>query len=414
MKKITFVINYFYPDLASTGQLMTELCQDLQNDFVISVIAAQPGYAGEKSKTTKKFEIEQMENMKIIRIQLPEVDKTSKWSRMKYIFSYFVLAQIALLREKNVDLIYTISQPPVLGGLIGTIGKLLKRTKHVYNIQDFNPEQAAAVSYTNNQSVFKLAKYIDKLNCRYADHIVVVGNDMSDTLINRFQNQEVPDHSVINNWTNEDEIVPLDEKDPSVYQFLKEHQLEDKFIIMYSGNIGLYYDLENIIKVTKEFESEKEIIFLFIGEGAVKKDMQKFIKENKLTNTYFLPYQPKDYIKYSLNAANVHLVVNQKGIKGVSVPSKIYGVMAAGKPILGVLEEGSEAYNLINKSNSGVVVEPNDYSGIADAIRSLYALKGQQLRHIGLNGRAYLEENLKRDISIQKYRDLLNSLVNHK
>jgi colanic acid biosynthesis glycosyl transferase WcaI len=414
MKKIIFVINYFYPDLASTGQLMTELCQDLQHDFDITVIAAQPGYAGEKVKTTEKFEFGQMENMRIIRIQLPEVDKTSKWSRMKYIFSYFVLAQIALLREKNVDLIYSISQPPVLGGLIGTIGKLVKRTKHVYNIQDFNPEQAAAVSYTNNRSIFKIAKYIDKLNCRCADHIVVVGNDMSDTLKNRFQNQEVPVHSVINNWTNEDEIVPLDVKDPSVYQFLKEHQLEDKFIIMYSGNIGLYYDLENIIKITKEFEREKEIIFLFIGEGAVKKEMQMFVEENRLTNVYFLPYQPKDFIKYSLNAADLHLVVNQKGIKGVSVPSKIYGVMAAGKPILGVLEEGSEAYNLIKKSNSGIVVEPNDYLGIADAIRSLYLLKGQQLTQLGLNGRKYLEENLKREISIQKYRDLFNLLLNNK
>ncbi|ANC78794.1 glycosyltransferase WbuB [Fictibacillus phosphorivorans] len=412
-KKLIFVINYFHPDLASTGQLMTELCQDLQHDFDITVIAAQPGYAGEKVKTKKKFEIEKMENMIVIRIQLPEVDKTSKWSRIMYIFSYFVLAQLALLKEKNVNLIYTISQPPVLGGLIGTIGKWLKKTKHVYNIQDFNPEQAAAVSYTNNHFIFILAKYIDKLNCRCADHIVVVGNDMSETLKNRFQNQKVPNHSVINNWTNEDEIVPLDEKDPTIYQFLKENQLENKFIIMYSGNIGLYYDLENIIKVTKEFESEKEIIFLFIGEGAVKKDMQKFIKENKLTNTFFLPYQPKDFIKYSLNAADVHLVVNQKGIKGVSVPSKIYGVMAAGKPILGVLEEGSEAYNLIKKSNSGIVVEPNDYSGIIDAIQQLYSLKDKQLIRLGLNGREYLEKNLKRDISIQKYRDLLNSLVNN-
>lgn len=110
-KKIVFVINYFYPDYASTGQLLTELCLNLQKDFNITVIAAQPGYAGEKSTTTKLFETDQLENIKIIRIRLPKVDKTSKVSRMRYIFSYFVLAKMALLKEKNIDAIYTISQP---------------------------------------------------------------------------------------------------------------------------------------------------------------------------------------------------------------------------------------------------------------------------------------------------------------
>src|SRR5690606_36130787 len=116
---------------------------------------------------------------------LPKVDKTSKFSRMKYIFSYFILANIALLKEKT-DIIYSISQPPILGGLIGTIGKFLKRAKHVYNIQDFNPEQAEAISYTNKQFIFNVARAIDKLNCRYADQIVVVGHDMAETLKKRF------------------------------------------------------------------------------------------------------------------------------------------------------------------------------------------------------------------------------------
>ncbi|MDP7978349.1 glycosyltransferase family 4 protein [Bacillus sp. WLY-B-L8] len=410
-KKIAFVINYFYPDFASTGQLMTELCLDLQNDFNITVIAAQPNYAGEKISTRKLFEEDCLENMKIIRIRLPEVDKTSKLSRMKYIFSYFVLANIALLREKGVDLIYTISQPPVLGGLIGTIGKFLKRTKHVYNVQDFNPEQAAAVSYTNKQSIFKIAKKIDMLNCSFADCVIVVGNDMSETLKQRFVGKKVPDYAVINNWTNEQEVVPLDKSDRNIKQFLEDNNLKDKFIIMYSGNIGLYYDLENIVKVTEHFKEYKDIAFVFIGEGAVKKHMEEFIQNNKIPNVFFLPYQPKEFIKYSLNAADVHLVVNQKGIKGVSVPSKIYGVMAAGKPILGVLEQESEAQMLIDKSNSGFVVEPQNYPEIIKVIDNLYKMDKIDLVKIGLNGRGYLEENLKREISINKYRKLLKRIM---
>lgn len=410
-KKIVFVINYFYPDFASTGQLMTELCLDLQNDFDITVIAAQPNYAGEKVSTKKIFEEDRLENMKIIRIRLPEVDKTSKLSRMKYIFSYFTLANVALLKEKDVDLIYTISQPPVLGGLIGTIGKFLKRTKHVYNVQDFNPEQAAAVSYTNKQSIFKIAKKIDMLNCNYADCVIVVGNDMSETLKRRFAGKKVPNHTVINNWTNEQEIVPLDKSNKFIKQFLTENDLEDKFIIMYSGNVGLYYDLENIVKVTDYFKGKEDLAFVFIGEGAVKKEMQEFVHNKKISNVYFLPYQPKEFIKYSLNAADVHLVVNQKGIKGVSVPSKIYGVMAAGKPILGVLEQGSEAQMLIEKSNSGIVVEPQDYERIIQTIDQFYQMEKSKIKELGSNGREYLDGNLKREISINKYRNLLNQIT---
>ncbi|MCM2535842.1 glycosyltransferase family 4 protein [Neobacillus pocheonensis] len=409
-KKIAFVINYFYPDLASTGQLMTELCQDLQNDFNITVIAAQPGYAGEKASNNKLFEEDYLEKIRIIRIRLPEVVKTSKFSRMKYIFSYFILANIALLKEKGVDIIYTISQPPVLGGLIGTIGKFLKRSKHVYNIQDFNPEQAEAISYTNKQSVFKIAKAIDKLNCRYSDLVIVVGNDMSNTLKNRFSNGEIPNHVVINNWTNEQEILPLSKNENNVQKFLNQHGLENKFIVMYSGNLGLYYDLENIIKVTEHFKNYKDLSFVFIGEGAVKNDMQSVVQREKITNVHFLPYQPKEFIKYSLNAADIHLVVNQKGIKGVSVPSKIYGVMAAGRPILGVLEKGSEAQMLIDDSNCGAVVEPQDYKAIITTIETFYNMNNQELRQLGMNGRAYLDKYLKREISINKYRDSLREV----
>lgn len=410
-KNILFVINYFYPDLASTGQLLTELCLDLQKDFNITVVAAQPGYAGEQTKTMKLFEEDYLENIKVIRIRLPKVDKTSKVSRMKYIFSYFMLANVALWKEKGVDAIYTISQPPVLGGLIGTIGKFLKRSKHIYNIQDFNPEQAAAVSYTNKQSIFKLARKVDMLSCSYSDCVIVVGNDMSETLKKRFNNEKVPHHVVINNWTNEDEILPLEKKDVNIQEFLQENDLQNKFIVMYSGNIGLYYDLENIIKVTEHFKRYNDLAFVFIGEGAVKQKMQSFVEEKEINNVHFLPYQPKEFIKYSLNAADVHLVVNQKGIKGVSVPSKIYGVMAAGKPILGVLEQGSEAQMLIAKAECGVVVEPQDYQGITEQIEYLYKLEKEKLLNLGFNGRDYLDQHLKREISINKYRETLHNVL---
>ncbi len=412
--KIVFVINYFYPDYASTGQLLTELCLYLQHDFDITVIAeCPPGYGGADAGKGRVLR-DRLENIEVVRIRLPEVDKQNKLSRIKYISTYFWFATYQLLKEKNTDFIYTISTPPVLGGLIGTIGKLLKRSKHIYNIQDFNPEQAEAVGYTDRKWIFNIARMIDNINCSLSDHVITVGKDMQETLDRRFGGRKQIANTVINNWTNEQEIVPLAKDHPRVSAFIRQHGWENKFVVMYSGNLGLYYDLENLISIVPKLKDCKDLVFAFIGEGAMKSKMQEYAAKHGLIESgqvCFLPFQPKEDLKYSLNAADVHLVVNQKGIKGVSVPSKIYGVMAAGKPVMGVLEEGSEAHRLIVESYCGKVAEPQQYDDVADRIRELYELDAFELQRVGQNGRDYLEKYLRRDVSLEKYRQLLLSMV---
>ncbi|WP_026567966.1 glycosyltransferase family 4 protein [Bacillus sp. UNC41MFS5] len=409
-KRIVFVINYFYPDVASIAQLMTDLVSDLQDEFDITVVAAQPGYAAEQSKDKKMIGTGKYGNVKVRRLKLPIVNKLSKVSRIRYILSYFLLALMATLFERKVDIIYSISQPPILGGLIGTIGKFFKRCKHIYNVQDFNPEQAAAIHYSGSKLVYQFARYVDMLNCKFADEVIVVGNDMQETLVERFKNKPVPKSSVINNWTNEKDIVPLAEDTAEVKRFREDHQLMGKFVVMYSGNLGLFYDLENIIAVAKKMNDNPDIVFVYIGEGAIKRKMEMYVHDHQLNNVLFLPYQPKEFLKYSLNAADVHLVVNQKGIKGVSVPSKIYGVMAAGKPIMGVLEQGSEGQQLISNSRCGLVVEPQDYKGIYDGIMRFYQLEKGKREEMGVNGRVYLENHLTKEVSIHKYRKILRDL----
>ncbi|WP_211749198.1 glycosyltransferase family 4 protein [Paenibacillus sp. Marseille-Q4541] len=407
---IVFVINYFHPDYASTGQILTDLCMHLQHDFNITVIAELPP-SMKDNNNRKKFHYDELEKIKIIRIQLPEVDKTSKLSRLRYIASYFFNAVYILLKQRDMQFIYTISQPPVLGGLIGSIGKILRGSKHIYNIQDFNPEQAEAVGYNKSKLLVGVARWVDKMNCRLADHVITVGYDMRETLERRFKNRNVPSNSVINNWTDEKDIVPLDKTHPEVSQFLDENDLQDKFIVMYSGNLGLYYDLENLIKFTERFKECPDLMFVFIGEGAVKHKMMSFVKEQQITQVKFLGFQDKSRIKYSLNAADIHLVVNQKGIKGVSVPSKIYGVMAAGKPVFGVLEDGSEAFRLVEESKCGVLVEPQQYDEFVEKVKQMYFMKNSELFEMGMRGRSYLDQNLRREVAMDKYRTLLHSLT---
>ncbi|EDT73337.1 glycosyltransferase family 4 protein [Clostridium butyricum] len=410
-KKMLVYAHYFYPDVASTGQILTELCDGLKENFDITVICVVPSYSGKIDEKYKKhrFYEEEIGNIKIIRVRVPEFNKSRKVSRIINLISYFINAIIATFNLQKQDYVFSISQPPILGGLLGVIGKVIKKGKLIYNIQDFNPEQTIAVGYSKNKFLVNIALYLDKFSCKMSNKIILVGRDMQQTLNNRFVKSYLPNNIVINNWIDEKSIYPLSNNNTTVYEFKERYNLQNKFVIMYSGNIGLYYDLENLIKIIGKFNNRDDVKFAFVGDGTIKKNIENYALENNLKNVVFIPYQEKSDLNYSLNAADVHFVVNSKGIKGISVPSKLYGVMACGKMILGILEKGSEARIIIEESGCGICSEPEDYEDIYIKIK--YILDNKQLAEvIGEKGRKYLEKNLTKELSISKYRESILSI----
>lgn len=405
-KNLLIYAHYYYPDVASTGQILTELAEGLKDSFHTTVICTVPSYTGKISQHYRKhkYYFENINGVDVLRIRVPEFRKNFALSRIYNILSYFLSAISATFRVEHQDYVFTISQPPILGGMLGVIGKRVKRAKLIYNIQDFNPEQIQAVEFTHNKLLLGLMMALDKHSCRLADKVIVVGRDMVETLQNRFA--DLPSYAYINNWINEKEIVPLPAADERVLQFKEKYGLQGKFVIMYSGNIGLYYDLVNIVKVIKEFRKFTDVVFAFIGEGSVLEELKGLQREYEITNMVFIPYQDKSSLVYSLNAGDVHFVVNARGIKGVSVPSKLYGVMAAGKPVLGVLEEESEARLIVDEAKCGLSVSPGDYQAIHQLIETFIKMKDSvELEKMGSLGRDYLLNYLTKDVSIRKYCD---------
>lgn len=295
-------------------------------------------------------------------------------------------------------------------GLLGVWGKWVKHTKYIYNIQDFNPEQVLAVGYTKSKFITDAMMWFDKFSCKRSDLVITVGRDLVETVENRFKGKKVPKTVMINNWIDENEIYPLDESNERVVAFKKKYGLDGKFVIMYSGNIGLYYDLENLIKVVEKFKAGtktadgREVVFAFVGAGSVLDKLVLYVKEHHMDNVTFIPYQDKADLIYSLNAGDVHWCVNAKGIKGVSCPSKAYGIMAASKPILGVLESGSEIRCIVEDTKDGLCCEPGEYDKVEENIRWFIENAGNsELKAMGARGRENLEKNLTRNVSVRKY-----------
>lgn len=428
-KKMLIFAHYYSPDTASTGQILKDQAEGMLDEFDVTVICVVPSYGGtiEDQYKIQRYYFEELNGVKIIRVRVPEFTKVNKISRVKNIVAYFFGALRAATKAGKQDYVFTISQPPILGGLLGVLGKWMKRAKMIYCIQDFNPEQVMAVNYSSNKLILKAMMIADKFSCRNSDLVITVGRDLVDTLKNRFKGHKVPKYAMINNWIDEKEVYPLPQDYARVVAFKKQYGLENKFVIMYSGNIGLYYDLEKLIKVMKQFRKGytlkgvyesgpvtadgKEVVFAFVGAGSVLDKLVLYVKKHHFENVVFIPYQDKEDLIYSLNAGDVHWCVNAKGIKGVSCPSKAYGIMGVGKPIIGVLEDGTEIRGLIEECNCGKCCEPGDYVEVADIIRWYIGNAGTgEVKEMGTNGRKYLERNLTKNVSIQKYIDAIKIL----
>ena len=185
-------------------------------------------------------------------------------------------------------------------GLLGVWGKWMKHAKYIYNIQDFNPEQVLAVGYTKSKLITDAMMWFDKFSCKRSDLVITVGRDLVETVENRFKDKKVPKTVMINNWIDENEIYPLDESNEKVLAFKKKYGLGGKFVIMYSGNIGLYYDLENLIKVVEKIKpgtktaDGREVVFAFVGAGSVLDKLVLYVKQHHMDGQNGKPEAPAD------------------------------------------------------------------------------------------------------------------------
>lgn len=417
-KKLLIYAHYYAPDVASTGQILQDMAEGMKDEFDVTVICTVPSYTGtiEEKYKEKKFYREEINGVKVLRVPVPEFTKSSKKSRIKNLLAYFFGARKATKEVGPQDYVFTISQPPIMGGMLGVYGKKKLKAKMIYCIQDYNPEQIIATGYVKAGAVLKAAMWMDKRSCRKSDLVITVGRDLVETLKKRFAGGKVPQHTMINNWIDEKEIYPLSADNPGVVEFQDKYGLTGKYIIMYSGNIGLYYDLEGLIKVIEKFKGVKtpdgrDVAFAFVGAGSVLDKLVMYVKDHGMDNIVFIPYQDKDKLIYSLNAADVHWCVNAKGIKGVSCPSKFYGIAGVGKPVLGVLEKGSEVEMLIDEIGCGRVSEPGDYEAVEKNIRWFIDNAGSyELAEMGKRGHEYLVERLTKDVSVKKYIEAIKAL----
>jgi glycosyltransferase involved in cell wall biosynthesis len=403
-KELIILSQYFYPEVASTGQLLTELAEDLvEYGYKIKVYTGKPSYYKNVEKYKKK---EFYHGIEIHRLFNTNLDKNSKLGKIFNSLTYFISIVFKLLSSKDRDPLLIVSNPPFLP-IAGLLFNKIKKQKYIFLIHDIYPDIAIKLGYLKENSF--IARVWDKFNyhiLRNAERIIVLGEYMAGIIKRKYLPNNNIKIEIIHNWADEEFIIPIKKENN---WFAKKNGLIDKFVILYSGNIGLFQDLETIIKTAVELKKYKEILFLFIGDGGGLNKLKELVKENNLTNVIFLPYQPKEFLPHSLTACDISIVPLEKGIEGLAVPSKIYGILASGRAVLGLVGENCEVADIIKSANCGFRVNQGDVSGLIEKIIYIYQ-NPELLKNMGKKSRQYFEKYFTRSKMTREYYKILEGI----
>jgi len=403
-KGLIILSQYFYPDIASTGQLLTELAEDLKKyNYNIKVYTGKPSYYKSIKKCDKKGIYR---GINIYRVSATRFNKNIIIGRLCNFLSYFFSVSFKLLFSKDRYPLLIVSNPPFLS-VLGFLLKKNRNQKYIYLIHDIYPDIAIKIGYLKKNSIIvKIWRKINYQVLKEADEIIVLGEYMAETLKKIYLNLDKDKIKIIHNWADEKIILPIKKEEN---WFAKKYNLIDKIVVLYSGNIGLFQDLKTIIRAAERLKNYDDIIFLFIGDGGGLYELKEMVKNCNLTNIKFLPYQLKKYLPFSLTSSDISIVTLEKGVEGLAVPCKIYGILASGRAVLGLIGENCEVADIISNANCGFRMEQGDVNALVEKIKYIYE-NPEILKTMGENSRRYFERHFTRSQMTRKYYEILKSM----
>ncbi|MEK7707308.1 MAG: glycosyltransferase family 4 protein, partial [Verrucomicrobiota bacterium] len=389
-------------DVEATGQLLSELCEDLSETHEVTVVAGRP-YNMACWGSVSPILAETRGRVRILRAYNPRLNKRLFAARVLNLLSYFCFSFLAGFFARRPEVVVAETDPPVLG-LIGLLFAKLHRAKFVFYVQDLFPEVGVALGQLHNPLLIKLLDAGTRQILRGADAVVVLGHDMRER-VKAKACCRASRIRIISNWVDTRKLRPQPKQNP----FREQHQLGGCFVVMYSGNLGLSQGLHRVIEIAAAMQDLPTVRFVFVGEGAAKERLLTRARALGLKNVLLLPYQPKESLSYSLSAADVHLVTLERGLAGLIVPSKVYGILAAGRPFIAAVEEESDIAELIRQGRCGIRVEPNSVEQLRAAILWGFNHR-EELQEMGQRGRGLAERLFDRRLAVDKFRSLIAEL----
>ena len=395
--RLSIVTQFYPPDYAATGQLLEELASQLVDQGLhIQIFTGQPGYAYQKQTAPT---IERLPSFEVQRSRTSNLWPQRIRGKALNGLMFCLRSALHLLKPWNRrDVLLVTTAPPYLP-ILGYLANVFFGTPYICLLYDLYPDVAVELKVVPPQ--YWLIRLWNLLNQRIwgrASAIIVLSSTMKDRIARK--HADLADKiAVIHSWANPSWIVPLSKEEN---WFAQEHQLDQTFTVMYSGNMGRCHDIDTILATMQLLDDDPSIRFVFIGGGAKRKLLVEQIEDLGLQNCLFLPYQNKTTLPYSLTACDLSLVSIGAGMEGLIAPSKVYGSLAAARPIAVICESHSYLREVIAAAGCGATFNIGDSQGLATFIQSLAAHR-DLVTEMGLSGRRYMEQHFTPEIIGRQY-----------
>lgn len=403
-KKLLIFSQTFVPDPASVGQHIADAALEMaRRGHPVRVYTSARGYEDPSVRYPAR---ENMGGVDVIRLPWASFGKKSLFTRILGTASFMIQCLLRGLLTPNLGGILFSTSPPMVGIVASVVG-LVRRVPTAYWAMDLNPDQLIALGKLRPDALS--ARLLEAANRFFLRHAALVIS------LDRFMAQRLAARVNLDGrllvappWPHEEHVDPIAH---AQNPFRAKHGLADKFVVMYSGNHTPSNPLTTILQAAQRLRDDPSIRFLFVGGGLGKKEVESFAAEHALPNVASLPYQPLTDLRYSLSAADVHLVSLGAEMAGIIHPCKVYGAMAVGRPVLFVGPRPSHISDLLDANDFGVQVAHGDVEGAIAAIRRLRDLGASARRQMGERAQRVLQQTLSQSILCKQFCDRLETAL---
>jgi glycosyltransferase involved in cell wall biosynthesis len=398
--RLLLLNQFFHPDLSATAQLAGELAEDLVAAGIeVTAVASRGSYLGGGRLPPD----DQYRGVRIRRLWATSLGKRTLARRAVDYASFYASAAAALLSMPRHDVILALTTPPLIAAA-ALPARWLRGSRLVCWVQDLYPDVAVAFGVLGARSLAARAMAAaSRLVMRRADRVVVLGEAMRRRAL---AHGAAPDRTVVvPNWADPEVVRPVPhETNPLRAELARGARV----LVMYSGNMGRAHDVGTLLGAAERLRHRSEVAFLFQGDGAFRPLVES--AASRLPNLRLASYQPRERLAESLSAADLHLVSLAPELAGLIEPSKLYGVMAAGRPAVFVGPDESEVARTIRREGCGEVIRPGDVDGL---VRSIEALAADPVRRaaMGARGREALVDRYSRTVATRQFARLLQDMA---
>jgi colanic acid biosynthesis glycosyl transferase WcaI len=396
--RVLVLNQYYWPGVEATAHLLTELCEALAEEYDVEVVTGvlhgheNLPHEGERN------------GVRIVRVSSTSYERSELGRRAVNYFSYLGAALAYTLRGSPPDLVLCMTDPPIVGDLGVVVGRRFGVPVLVIS-QDVFPEIATELGRLRNPVILGVLRALVGGYLRRADRIVAIGDTMRERLEAK---GAAPERlRVIPNWVDTAAITPQ----PRDNEWAQRHGLVSKFVAMHSGNVGHAQDLDSLVRAATFLRDREDVEIVIAGFGARHAEMVTLARRLEVEDLVrFLPYQRRERLPLSLSSADVHVVGLARGLAGYVVPSRLYGILSAGRPVSAAADESSETARLVAEIECGIVIPPGRPEWLARTIRA--ASEGAyDLAAMGRRGREYVEREGDRSVAMGRYRELVAELL---